>query len=75
MSRLLQVPQYVVLTAAEVMFSVTGLGFAYSQVSGLPLHMYLEQSNWNKMVSTISSHDGSNKPAFSFFMTDGEFLV
>ena len=32
-SRLLQVPQYVVLTAAEVMFSVTGLGFAYSQVS------------------------------------------
>jgi len=30
-SRLLQVPQYVVLTAAEVMFSVTGLGFAYSQ--------------------------------------------
>lgn len=30
-SRLLQIPQYVVLTASEVMFSVTGLGFAYSQ--------------------------------------------
>ncbi|XP_031564525.1 solute carrier family 15 member 2-like isoform X2 [Actinia tenebrosa] len=30
-SRLWQVPQYIVLTAAEVMFSVTGLGFAYSQ--------------------------------------------
>ncbi|EDO29495.1 predicted protein, partial [Nematostella vectensis] len=30
-SRLLQIPQYVVITAAEVMFSVTGLGFAYSQ--------------------------------------------
>ncbi|KAK3733272.1 hypothetical protein QZH41_011111 [Actinostola sp. cb2023] len=30
-SRLLQIPQYIVLTAAEVMFSVTGLGFAYSQ--------------------------------------------
>ena len=32
-SRLMQVPQYVILTAAEVMFSVTGLSFAYSQVS------------------------------------------
>ena len=32
-SRLMQVPQYVIITAAEVMFSVTGLGFAYSQAS------------------------------------------
>lgn len=30
--RIWQLPQYVVLTAAEVMFSVTGLEFAYSQV-------------------------------------------
>lgn len=30
-SRLMQIPQYVVITAGEVMFSVTGLGFAYSQ--------------------------------------------
>lgn len=37
-SRLLQIPQYVVLTASEVMFSVTGLGFAYSQVTRL-LHI------------------------------------
>ena len=32
-SRLMQVPQYVIITAGEVMFSVTGLGFAYSQAS------------------------------------------
>ena len=43
-SRMLQVPQYIVLTASEVMFSVTGLGFAYSQVSNsmfTPKHVIL----------------------------------
>ena len=29
----LQVPMYVVLTAGDVLFSITGLEFAYSQVS------------------------------------------
>jgi len=28
----LQIPMYVLITAGEVMFSVTGLEFAYSQV-------------------------------------------
>ena len=28
-----QVPMYVLITAGEVMFSITGLEFAYSQVS------------------------------------------
>lgn len=30
----LQVPQYFFITAGEVVFSVTGLEFAYSQVGG-----------------------------------------
>ena len=30
--RLIQLPQYIIITAGEVMFSVTGLEFAYSQV-------------------------------------------
>ena len=29
----LQVPMYVLITAGEVMFSITGLEFAYSQVT------------------------------------------
>ena len=29
----LQVPMYVLITAGEIMFSITGLEFAYSQVS------------------------------------------
>ena len=34
-SILLQAPQYILITAGEVMFSVTGLHFAYSQVRGM----------------------------------------
>ena len=33
MSIFLQIPMYVLITAGEIMFSITGLEFAYSQVS------------------------------------------
>lgn len=32
-SILAQIPMYVLITAGEIMFSITGLQFAYSQVS------------------------------------------
>ena len=34
----LQIPQYFLITCGEVVFSVTGLEFSYSQVTRLLLH-------------------------------------
>lgn len=33
-----QIPQYLLISAGEVMFSITGLAFSYSQVQFLGLH-------------------------------------
>ena len=38
MNVLYQLPQYVVLTAAEILFSIQGLAFSYAQVRASTLH-------------------------------------
>ena len=48
----LQVPMYVVITAGEVMFSITGLEFAYSQVSNI---IALSLVNCSSPLSFFSS--------------------
>lgn len=54
-----QVPQYVVMTAGEIMFSITGLEFAYSQA---PDSMKaVVQSAWLFSVSAGTLVDGRNR--------------
>ena len=48
-SMLWQIPQYVTITAGEVLFSITGLEFAYSQVSASRV-----QSLWFSPVLVLS---------------------
>ena len=45
----LQIPQYILLTAAEVMFSIPSMQFAYTQVSTL----YLEVHSCNFMIPAL----------------------
>ena len=44
-SILLQIPMYVLITAGEIMFSITGLEFAYSQVSSMIISDVYSYSN------------------------------
>ena len=57
-SRLMQIPQYVVITAGEVMFSVTGLGFAYSQVCSTDIIQYLSTVQYNTIQCSAKQYNG-----------------
>lgn len=67
------VPQYIIITAGEVMFSVTGLEFAYSQA---PVNMKsLLQASWlltvalgNVIVVIIAEAKFFNSQAHEFFL-------
>lgn len=67
------VPQYIIITAGEVMFSVTGLEFAYSQA---PANMKsLLQASWlltvalgNVIVVIIAEAKFFNSQAYEFFL-------
>ena len=67
------IPQYVVMTAAEVMFSVTGLEFAYSQAP--PSMKSLLQASWlltvalgNVIVVIIAEAKFFQSQAHEFFL-------
>ncbi|XP_042901702.1 solute carrier family 15 member 1 isoform X2 [Parasteatoda tepidariorum] len=70
---LLQIPQYVILTAAEIMFSITGLEFSYSQA---PLSMKsVLQAAWlltvafgNLIVTIVAETELVEKKSSELFM-------
>ena len=45
-----QIPQYILLTAAEVMFSIPSMQFAYTQVSTLYLEVCTSILGWISLV-------------------------
>jgi len=49
-SMLWQIPQYLTITAGEVLFSITGLEFAYSQVS---YHFHPFNREWSQCTKII----------------------
>ena len=54
-----QFPQYFVITASEVMFSVTGLEFSYSQVSTNQNHGHSHVTN-NRPITSSCLHEVSS---------------
>ena len=75
-----QFPQYFVITASEVMFSVTGLEFSYSQApasmkSVLQAAWLLTVAFGNIIVIIVAEAKAFNEQASEFFMFAGLMMV
>lgn len=68
----LQIPQYFFITVGEVMFSVTGLEFSYSQVQ-MCAHVFTSQGC---TIKEFVGHSKSKKKNIFFvFVIDNSFVV
>ncbi|XP_023224622.1 solute carrier family 15 member 1-like isoform X1 [Centruroides sculpturatus] len=75
-SMLYQIPQYVIMTAGEIMFSITGLEFSYSQAptsmkSVLQAAWLLTVAFGNIIVVIVSVGRFFSKQSYEFFMFAG----
>ncbi|XP_044758096.1 peptide transporter family 1-like isoform X2 [Coccinella septempunctata] len=72
--------QYIIITAAEILFSITGLEFSYSQApvsmkSVLTASFLLTDSIGNLLVVVIEAAKFSDRASYNFFFYTGLMIV
>lgn len=76
----MQVPQYILLSTAEIMVSITGMGFAYNHASPsmktiLLACWYLTQAFGNMLTTIVFAIGGSENRASGIFLFTGIMLL
>lgn len=79
MSMLWQIPQYVVITSAEIMFSITGLEFSYSEspdsMKSVIMSLWLLTDSFGNIIVLIIAGFKMANAAYEMFLFSGLMAV